>query len=175
MSEEIICQKCSVMFNEGYIEESHDVPCYLFFGFNRNEKKNKADKFGRHLLCKDCHKKYEEELDVGLKRVAKEKTGYIIHNLGAVYAENRLKDKQALRLYFLCEATEGKETKYSFDGGMHFAHFPNIKLNISKSILENAPEDSVHFFDSIFHVKDRIGVRLYEASSDFIQNIFKIR
>jgi ADP-ribose pyrophosphatase YjhB (NUDIX family) len=53
--------------------------------------------------------KYEEELDVGLKRVAKEKTGYIIHNLGAVYAENRLKDKQALRIYFLCEATEGKE------------------------------------------------------------------
>lgn len=54
--------------------------------------------------------RYEEELDVGLKRVAKEKTGYIIHNLGAVYAENRLKDKQALRIYFLCEATEGKET-----------------------------------------------------------------
>lgn len=39
----------------------------------------------------------------------KEKTGYIIHNLGAVYAENRLKDKELLQIYFLCEATEGKE------------------------------------------------------------------
>lgn len=51
----------------------------------------------------------DEELDIGLKRTAKEKTGYIIHNLGAVYAENRLRDKEALRIYFLCEATEGKE------------------------------------------------------------------
>jgi ADP-ribose pyrophosphatase YjhB (NUDIX family) len=53
--------------------------------------------------------KYSEELDVGLKRVAKEKTGYKVHNLGAVYAENMLKNKDELRLYFLCEATEGKE------------------------------------------------------------------
>jgi ADP-ribose pyrophosphatase YjhB (NUDIX family) len=53
--------------------------------------------------------KCEEGLDIGLKRVAKEKTGYIIHNLGAVYAENKLKEKNELRLYFLCEATEGKE------------------------------------------------------------------
>jgi len=55
---------------------------------------------------------YKEELDRCLKRVAKEKTGYIIHNLGAVYAINKLRDKRdALELYFLCEATEGKEKK----------------------------------------------------------------
>jgi ADP-ribose pyrophosphatase YjhB (NUDIX family) len=53
--------------------------------------------------------RHNEELDVGLKRVAKAKTGYIIHNLGAVYAENKLKDKELLQMYFLCEATEGKE------------------------------------------------------------------
>jgi ADP-ribose pyrophosphatase YjhB (NUDIX family) len=53
--------------------------------------------------------KYDEQLDVGLKRVAKEKTGYNVHNLGAVYAENKLKEKDELILYFLCEATEGKE------------------------------------------------------------------
>jgi len=69
--------------------------------------KKKGDK---NLSFLEGDLRYEEELDVGLKRVAKEKTGYIIHNLGAVYAENRLKDKQALRIYFLCEATEGKET-----------------------------------------------------------------
>ena len=53
--------------------------------------------------------KYNEELDVGLKRIAKQKTGYKIHNLGAIYAKNRLKKKNQLHLYFLCEATEGKE------------------------------------------------------------------
>lgn len=69
--------------------------------------RNKGEK---NLSFLEGDLRYEEELDVGLKRVAKEKTGYIIHNLGAVYAENRLKDKQALRIYFLCEATEGIET-----------------------------------------------------------------
>ena len=68
--------------------------------------KNNGDK---NLSFLEGDLKYEEGLDVGLKRVAKEKTGYIIHNLGAIYAENRLKDKEALRIYFLCEATEGKE------------------------------------------------------------------
>lgn len=58
---------------------------------------------------------YEEELDVGLKRVAKEKTGFKVHNLGAVYAQNCLdkkndnKCKERLELYFLCEATEGEQ------------------------------------------------------------------
>jgi len=54
--------------------------------------------------------KYNEELDVGLKRVTKQKTGYKIHNLGTVYAKNKIKNKRdLLELYFLCEATEGKE------------------------------------------------------------------
>jgi hypothetical protein len=52
---------------------------------------------------------YAEELDVGLKRVIREKTGYGAHNLGAIYAENKLMEKDELRLYFLCEVTEGKE------------------------------------------------------------------
>jgi ADP-ribose pyrophosphatase YjhB (NUDIX family) len=51
-----------------------------------------------------------EELDVCLKKVAKEKTGYKVHNLGSVYAKNKIKGKSdRLELYFLCEATEGKE------------------------------------------------------------------
>lgn len=52
----------------------------------------------------------EEELDSCLKRSIKEKTGYKVHNLGAVYAKNAVKsNKELLELYFLCEATEGKE------------------------------------------------------------------
>ncbi|MGY4884667.1 MAG: NUDIX hydrolase [Nanobdellota archaeon] len=68
--------------------------------------KNKGD---NELSFLEGELKYDEELDVCLKRVAAEKTGYIIHNLGAVYAENKLKNKDELLIYFLCEATEGKE------------------------------------------------------------------
>ncbi len=59
----------------------------------------------------DGELKYNEELDKGLKKVAFEKTGYKVHNLGVVYAENMLRNKEELNIYFLCEATEGKEKK----------------------------------------------------------------
>lgn len=55
---------------------------------------------------------YKTELDKELKKIAKEKTGFKVHNLGAVYAKNCIKNrKDILELYFLCEATEGKEKK----------------------------------------------------------------
>ena len=69
--------------------------------------KNKGDE---KLSFVEGDLKYEEELDVGLKRVTKEKTGYIIHNLGAIFAKNKLKEMDTLQIYFLCEATEGEET-----------------------------------------------------------------
>lgn len=68
--------------------------------------KNKGDK---NLSFLEGDLRYAEELDVGLKRVTKEKTGYIIHNLGAIYARNKLKEKDILQVYFLCEATEGSQ------------------------------------------------------------------
>lgn len=46
-------------FEEKDIQLSHDVPCYLFPGKDRKEKKNTADKFGRRYLCKTCHDIYE--------------------------------------------------------------------------------------------------------------------
>ena len=52
---------------------------------------------------------YDEEMDKTLKRIIKEKTGYKVHNLGAIYAENVLSTKDKLKIHFLCEATEGKE------------------------------------------------------------------
>lgn len=52
---------------------------------------------------------HDEEMDKTLKRITKEKTGFKIHNLGAVYAENMLLDKEKLKVHFLCEATEGKQ------------------------------------------------------------------
>ena len=53
------CMKCKKDFPENEIQESHDVPVYLFEGKKRNARKNKADKYGRHHLCEKCHKKYE--------------------------------------------------------------------------------------------------------------------
>jgi hypothetical protein len=56
------CNKCLENFPEREIHESHDCPCYLFKGQFRNERKNQADKFGRHWLCKKCHEEYEDDL-----------------------------------------------------------------------------------------------------------------
>lgn len=53
--------------------------------------------------------RYNEELDKALKRMILEKTGFKVHNLGAVYAENMLPERHKLKLYFLCEATEGRQ------------------------------------------------------------------
>lgn len=53
------CQKCGLDFPEREIQVSHDVPVYMFEGKDRNEKRNQADKFGRHNLCIKCHDIYE--------------------------------------------------------------------------------------------------------------------
>ena len=53
------CMGCDKDFKENEIHESHDVPCYLFPGANRKERKQHADKFGRRDLCKKCHDEYE--------------------------------------------------------------------------------------------------------------------
>lgn len=65
-------RKCFICGSTKDIEESHDVPCYLFIDFERrNNKKNRADKLGRHLLCIQHHKEYEQALNLLLKTTAK--------------------------------------------------------------------------------------------------------
>ena len=61
----------------------------------------------------DGNLSHKEELDKGLKRVAKEKTGHDVHNLGAIYARNCLETSKEdkLALYFLCEIENGEEKK----------------------------------------------------------------
>ena len=62
------CMKCEKDFEEINLEESHNVPCYLFINVGaRQQQKQHADKFGRNWLCKECHKKYEEQLNFVLK------------------------------------------------------------------------------------------------------------
>ncbi len=69
----MICFQCKKDFKEKDIQESHNIPCYLFVG-NRKGRKNQADKFGRHWLCQKCHKKYEYSLNLSL-RIFAEKFG----------------------------------------------------------------------------------------------------
>lgn len=52
-----------------------------------------------------------EELDQCLKKTVTEKTGYKVHNLGAIYSENHLQDKSKVKLHFLCEIKGGEEQK----------------------------------------------------------------
>jgi len=54
----MICNKCKKDFPENELDESHDVPTYIFDG-DRKERKKEADKLGRHWLCKKCHDIYE--------------------------------------------------------------------------------------------------------------------
>ena len=63
------CFKCKRDFEERLIQESHDVPCYLFEG-NRKGQKNQADKWGRHWLCQECHEEYENLLRLHLRDIA---------------------------------------------------------------------------------------------------------
>lgn len=65
------CSICNEEFEEKDIQESHDVPCYLFEG-NRNIRKQQADKFLRRWLCAKCHKGYELRLRIFLRDMAKE-------------------------------------------------------------------------------------------------------
>ena len=65
--------KCNDDFPENEIQESHDVPCYLFYDIiGRRLKKQKADQYGRHWLCKKCHEEYEKALSVILLLKSKE-------------------------------------------------------------------------------------------------------
>ncbi len=50
--------------NEDLLQESHDVPCNLFWVFakTRRERKQLADKYDRHILCKKHHKDFEKAL-----------------------------------------------------------------------------------------------------------------
>ncbi len=105
--------------------------------------KNKGDKEFSFL---EGELSQNRELDIELKKVAKEKTGYKIHNLGAIYARNCLKDcKEKLELFFLCEATEGKEKP-----GKNVDELIWIKpLDIKKYLKEKLPSRLKEYIASL--------------------------
>jgi protein-arginine kinase activator protein McsA len=67
------CTGCHLDFQEKEIQESHDVPCYLFYNeVGRSAKKQKADKYSRRWLCPKCHSNYEKWLSKMLIGVAEQ-------------------------------------------------------------------------------------------------------
>ena len=53
------CSKCLQDFEEREIQQSHNVPAYLFYG-DRPRRKRQADIYGVTPLCKPCHDLYEK-------------------------------------------------------------------------------------------------------------------
>jgi len=51
----------------------------------------------------------EEDMDKILKKKIKEKTGYEVKNLGAIFSKTYPEKKDFLAIYFLCEVFKGKE------------------------------------------------------------------
>jgi len=86
-----------------------------------------------------------EELDKCLKRTIKEKTGFTAHNLGAIYAENMLQDKNKIKLHFLCEVRETKQ---------------KIGENVEEIIWVKPSE-----------VEEKIGVKLPPRLHEYITNL----
>ena len=113
--------------------------------FNPKERKiligkNKGDK---NYSFVDGELKYEEELNSGLKRVTKEKTGYDISNLGSIFAGLRKKDE--LAIYFLCEIKNGKEIR-----GAKVEKIRWVKAKeIEKLINEKLPGKLKEYLNSI--------------------------
>ena len=56
------CSKCGEEFPESELQESHDVPTYLFEGETHGDRKSQTDKFSRRYLCKKHHDIYEKTL-----------------------------------------------------------------------------------------------------------------
>lgn len=113
--------------------------------FNPKERKiligkNKGDK---HHSFVDGELKYDEELNLGLKRVAKEKTGYDISNLGSIFAG--LREKDELAIYFLCEIKDGKAKP-----GKNVKEIKWVKSKeIEKLINEKLPGKLKEYLNSI--------------------------
>ena len=66
----MICSKCKGEFLEKDVQESHDIPTYLFWG-DRKIRKQEADLYKRRWLCVECHKEFEKKLQYHLINEAK--------------------------------------------------------------------------------------------------------
>ncbi len=81
--------------------------------------------------------KYNEELEEGLKREIKRKTGLEVESLGAVFAKTYPEKREFLTIYYLCEVVSGKE-----QAGEKFVEIKWVN-----------PEELEKYFTTSFHPK----------------------
>jgi len=67
----------------------------------------------------------------------------------------------------------GEEDRFSLNAGARFKGLPFLEMNLSRTVVEKSEElkDSVTTLDSLFHIKDKVKLRLYETSSQFLENV----
>ena len=56
----ITCKKCGLEQISNFpppefFQGAHLVPCFCFEGKKRKERKQKADRYGKRMLCTKCH------------------------------------------------------------------------------------------------------------------------
>jgi hypothetical protein len=65
-------------------------------------------------------------------------------------------------------ALDGTESGFNAQSGIHYQGYPFLDFDISRVILDDNANDTNHLFDSIFHIKDRFMIKLYETPSPFL-------
>ena len=69
-------------------------------------------------------------------------------------------------------AALGNENRFEFKAGAHFTGFPFLDMNVSRTVYEKADDlYDASIFDSLFHKKDKLFLRLYETSSPFLEKL----
>lgn len=69
-------------------------------------------------------------------------------------------------------ADEGHENRFEFKSGVHYTGFPFLDLTASRTLFEKADDvTDANLFDSMFHKKDKLYLRLYETSSPLLQRL----
>ncbi len=68
-------------------------------------------------------------------------------------------------------ALSGTESGYNAQTGVHYQGFPFLDFDISRVILDDNLKDTNNLFDSIFHIKDRFMIKLYETSSPYLAKL----
>jgi len=59
----------------------------------------------------------------------------------------------------------GSESGFNAQSGIHYQGFPFLDFDISRVILNDNKNNTNNLFDSIFHIKDRFMIKLYETPS----------
>ena len=71
---------------------------------------------------------------------------------------------------------EGYDNRFEFNAGAHFTGYPFLDMTASRTIFEkNTDAGGENIFDSLFHKKDKVLLRLYETNSPLLERLTRFR